>query len=70
MSRDTDHSVSTSYTRQELYELWCNFREDPNADTILSDLMDCNKKTAATLIDEFELRYRHDRRYQREGKDY
>lgn len=62
--------ISAPYTQQELYELWCNFREDPNADKILSDFMDCDKKTAGAVIDEFESRFRHDRRYEREGKDY
>lgn len=58
--------IASPYTRDELYNLWCKFREDPNAEKILSDFMASDTATAAMLIDEFESKYRYDHRYERE----
>ncbi len=56
--------VSAPYTKQELYELWFKFRDDPNAHKILSDFMGSDVGQAEILIDEFESRLRYDLRYQ------
>ena len=45
------------YTRSELYTLWKNFKDDDDAERILSDFMICDSETAAKLILEFELKY-------------
>lgn len=57
MKWSTMWGVAAPFTRQELYELWCNFKHDPNADRMLSDFMNSDRQTAATLIAEFERRY-------------
>lgn len=62
--------ICSPYTKQELYDLWFNFRNDPNAAATLSDFMQSDKAAAETLIDEFESRLRYDHRFEREGKDY
>lgn len=61
--------IASPYTTQELYELWFKFRDDPNAEKMLSDFMQSDTASAARLIDEFESRFQHDHLYEREGKD-
>ena len=61
--------IASPYTKQELYELWFKFRDDPNAEKMLSDFMQSDTASAARLIDKFESRFQHDHRYEREGKD-
>lgn len=56
--------IGAPYTKQELYELWFKFRDDPNAPKILSDFMGSDIDRANELIDEFESRLRYDLRYQ------
>lgn len=58
--------IASPYTAEELYGMWCKFREDPNAEKILSDFMASDVKTAAMLVDKFECKYRYDHRYERE----
>lgn len=64
--------ISAPYTQQELYELWLNFRDDPHSEQMLADFMGEPKAVAAaaSLIDDFELRYRKDHCYEREGSDF
>lgn len=47
----------TRFSKEELYKLWLNFKDNENAITILSDFMIATKKEAAALNDEFEIRY-------------
>ena len=69
MNMSTILGIASPYTTQELYELWFKFRDDPNAEKMLSDFMQSDTASAARLIDEFESRFQHDHRYEREGKD-
>ena len=69
MRMSTLLGIASPYTAQELYELWCKFRDDPNAGKILSDFMQSDTASAARLIDEFESRFQYDHRFEREGKD-
>lgn len=61
MKWSTMWGVAAPFTQQELYELWCNFKQDSNADRMLSDFMNSDRKTAAALIVEFENRYSGER---------
>ena len=45
------------FTQQELYDMWLNFRDSPNAVVILSDFMIAKKGEAKKLIEHFEIRY-------------
>jgi hypothetical protein len=45
------------FTQQELYDMWLNFRDSPNAVVILSDFMIAKKREAKKLIEHFEIRY-------------
>lgn len=67
MNIKTFFGIASPYTKQELYEMWVKFRDDPNAVIILSDFMQSDKVSAARLIDEFESRFQHDHRYDRNG---
>ena len=67
MRMSTLLGIASPYTAQELYELWCKFRDDPNAGKILSDFMQSDTASAARLIDEFESRFQYDHRFEREG---
>lgn len=62
--------ISAPYSRQELYELWCNFREDPHADQMLADFMGQTRAAGADLIDQFECRFRREHCYEKEGRNY
>ena len=68
MNIRTLFGIASPYTKQELYEMWVKFRDDPNAVIILSDFMQSDKGSAARLIDEFESRFQHNHRYDRNGK--
>lgn len=48
------HGVAAPYTRKELHELWFKFKDDPDADKILADFMQSDRRTAQQLIEEFE----------------
>ncbi|WP_317380436.1 hypothetical protein [uncultured Intestinimonas sp.] len=61
--------IASPYTKQELYDLWRNFRTNPNADKMLSDFMESDTTCAMQLTDEFERKFQHDHCYKREGKD-
>jgi hypothetical protein len=64
VNQDKSFSVKnliTGYTIGELYALWKNFKDDVDADKILSDFMNTDRKTAAALINEFECRYEANR---------
>lgn len=63
MNMSTFLGIASPYTTQELYELWFKFRDDPNAEKMLSDFMQSDTASAARLIDEFESRFQHDHRY-------
>lgn len=51
-------TVGFAYSKQELYELWYVFRDDPTALQMLSDFIGRgdNRQRAAELIQEFEIR--------------
>ena len=51
-------TVGFVYSKQELYELWLVFRDNPNAVQMLSDFIGRgdNRQRAAELIQEFEIR--------------
>lgn len=57
--------ISAPYSPQELYELWCNFREDEHAAQMLADFMGQTKKEAVELIGEFECRYQREHCHKR-----
>lgn len=47
----------TRFSKEELYKLWLNFKDNENAITILSDFMIATKEEAKILNNEFEIRY-------------
>ncbi|MGI6048940.1 MAG: hypothetical protein ACOYEG_13205 [Petrimonas sp.] len=49
--------IMQGFTQQELYDMWLNFRDSPNAVVILSDFMIAKKREAKKLIEHFEIRY-------------
>lgn len=51
-------TVDFVYSKQELYELWLVFRDNPNAVQMLSDFIGRgdNRQRATELIQEFEIR--------------
>lgn len=47
----------TAFSEDELYLLWVNFKDLPDASAMLSDFMDASKADATKLICRFEIKY-------------
>ncbi len=47
----------SAYEKNELFELWLRFRNDRDAETMLSDFMGGTKDQARELIKDFEVEY-------------
>lgn len=48
--------IRSKYNKDELYDLWLNFRTSPDSVVILADFMLGTKQQAEELIKEFEIR--------------
>lgn len=48
--------ILSKYDKEELYDLWLNFRHSPDSINILADFMLGTRQQARELIKEFEIR--------------